>query len=179
MKVGLFCLLFVRFLCLGQNPSATENSKQRLYSLGTTFSYHPLDFFQGIEISRKTATFTPTFTVAYGIKTTLFQTRFFPSLQLFIPYQFSFFSERSARLHLSLGPNFNYSFLKLNKSSNHIQFWQEYLLSYRFEYGEKWRISQQSGFGVRSERYFSTLSNEFKHAITDSYSFSIGLAYRL
>lgn len=179
MKVGLFCLLFVSSTCLGQLPTATKNEKTSLFAVGTSVNYHPLDFFHGIEISRKTRSFTPTFTFAYGLKTTLFQARFFPSLQLYIPYQFSFISKRNNRLYLGLGPNFNYLFLKLNKSSNHSQFWQEYLLSYRFEYGEKWRISQQSGFGVRSERYYSTFTNEFRHAVTPSYSFSIGLIYCL
>lgn len=110
-----------------------------------------------------------------GIKTTFFQTRFFPRIGLGLGYHFI----NRNKFHSGPFVSYYYSALKVNNSSHHIHQWNELLIGNRLEIGSKIKFTSQVSLGIMNERFYNELSDRKTGVTTLGYYGNIGIAYEL
>jgi hypothetical protein len=142
-------------------------------TVSTSVSFTKLDFFHGVEYSRKFDAFEVFTGFEYGIVRTAFQSRFFPKMKIGAGY-FPLNRER-----FQLGPVFQYgfSYLQYSKTPKGITNYHELNTGLRWKYGKKWQIGQTLLLGGLWERSYNTIYQKNKTYGTWGYVLQIDFGY--
>jgi hypothetical protein len=132
-----------------------------------------LDFFTGVEYTKRLQNFYPYVAAECGINRTFFQQRFYPKVMLGSSY------DLIKNEKILLGPTIHYAYsaLKINRSSSYFHQWHELTGGIRFEAGLKWKFIFSAEYGVFTERYFDQVIKDKKNVCASSYVTSMGLGY--
>lgn len=136
-------------------------------------SYTKIDFFHGVEYSRKLGAFETFAGFEYGIVRTVFQSRFFPKVKIGTNY-FPLNRER-----FQLGPilQYGFSYLQYSKSPKGVANYHELNTGLRWRYGKKWKIGQTLLIGGLWEREHNSIYQKNKTYGTLGYVLQIDFGY--
>lgn len=142
-----FIFIVVFSICRTQEQNQSLN-----YRLDVT----RFDFFTGLEYARNYNCFHPYVAVEVGINRTFFQQRLFPKFTLGVTY------DLLKNEKILVGPTIHtsYSFLKVNRNSEHFHQWNDLMAGLRLETGKKWKYIFISEYGLIGETYFNQISQK-------------------
>lgn len=132
-----------------------------------------MDFQFGANYTYNKYAIKPFVVAEFGINRTIFQNRLFPRITLGADY--SLLKDSGIRL----GPELSYScsFLKVNKSSNHSNQYNELYGGLFFCFGRTIQFKTALLTGWQNERFYSSYSGEKEGANTLGFSINFGMNY--
>jgi len=140
---------------------------------GLQVSMNRMDFQFGANYSYHKYAIKPFAVVEFGINRTLFQNRFFPRVSVGADYSLVKGSS------VQFGPLicYSYSILKVNKSSSHVNSYNEVYGGLYVCLGGKVQFKTALLTGWQNERYFSTYTGKMNGANTIGFSINFGVNY--
>lgn len=166
-----------RLLCISLLLTFSSSSLVAQDSLKNSIAIHfgmnRLDFFTGVQYSKKINQLNAFSSFEVGVNRTIFQKRFFPR----ISFGASYFMLNKQKV--SIGPqlSWSYSVLKINKNTDHLNQWNEIYLGAKIEIGSRLRFTNVISGGWMNERYFSQLTNKRAGVNSMGFYVNIGLSY--
>lgn len=164
------CPVILIFILISSQGYCTLNDSS--LRISTLFSYHPIDLQHRVQLHYSAKKVESTITIAYGINRSIFQSRLFPTLGLNSGIRIIEHENR----HLTLGIAYFFSFVKLAK---HYTTWHEPGIFYRFRFGNRWGLIQESFIGLRTENFRNQFTLDRSSVNTLSFHISIGVSYAL
>lgn len=165
----MLCISF--FIIFYPNVLVAQDSLKN--QIGISGGMSRMDFWSGVKYSREINQFQVFSSADVGINRTFFQKRIFPRFTIGSSY--FLFEKRNIRIGPQL--SYSYSFLKVNKSSNHFHQWNELYLGSRMELGNKIRFTNVISGGWMNERYFNQLTNRKAGVNSMGFYFNLGISY--
>lgn len=142
-------------------------------TVSMSISFSKIDFFHGVEYSKKLNAFEVFSGFEYGIVRTIFQSRFFPKIKIGAGY---FPLNRKS---FQIGPvlQYDFSYLQYSKVPKAVVNYHELSIGLRWRYGKKWKIGQTMLVGGLWESGYSSIYNKNRIYGTLGYIFQIDFGY--
>lgn len=163
-------LILVSIFISGSSLKAQDSLENQI---GFQFGMTKQDFFTGIIYSRNFSKIQPFTSLEFGVNRTFFQNRIFPRLGIGCTYK------ALNKAPFDLGPviSYSYSFLKVNKSTNHFHQWNEVYFGYKLTVGRKFLLTNSILCGLMNERYFNQLTQKNDGVIGFGFYVNLGVNY--
>lgn len=161
VKKLLYIFLFFHPASFGQN------------TVSMSVSFTKIDFFHGMEYSRKLNDFEISTGFEYGIIRTVFQSRFFPKVKAGATY----YALNKEKFRIGPIVQYGYSYLRYSKIPKGIINYHELNGGLRWKYGKKWQIGQTLLVGGLWERGYNTIYQQNKTSGTFGYVLQIDFGY--
>ncbi len=165
VRLFLIILSFVPLISIAQDSTTNR--------VGLQFGMNRMDFQFGINYKYDHLAVKPFASFELGVNRTVFQQRIFPRFTVGIEYCLL-----KAR-KLQFGPQlcYSYSILKINKSSSHLNQFNELYAGLYFCYGRKVQFKMALLTGLQNERFYSTFLGKHEGANSLGFSINCGVNY--
>lgn len=165
VRLFLIILSFIPFIYFAQN--ATVNR------VGLQGGMNRMDFQIGATYTFDKYSVKPFAVVEFGINRTIFQKRFFPRLSVGADYSVI----KNSVFQFGPQLSYSYSILKINKSSSHVNQFNELYGGLYFCYGRKVQVKMALLTGWQNERFYSTYLGKHEGANSLGFSINCGVNY--
>lgn len=165
MRLIILIFSFIPFIYFAQNSTVNR--------AGLQGGMNRMDFQIGATYTFDKYSIKPFAVVEVGINRTIFQKRFFPRLSVGADYSMI----KSSVIQFGPELSYFYSILKINKSSSHVNQFNELYGGLYFRYGRKVQFKMALLTGWQNERFYSTYFGKKKGANTIGFSINFGVNY--
>jgi hypothetical protein len=171
LSISLNVRLFLFILWLVPLYSLAQDST--LNRVGLQGGMTRMDFQFGINYKYDHFCVKPFASFEFGVNRTVFQQRIFPRFTVGAEYCLL----KARKLQFGPQLSYSYSFLKINKSSTHLNQFNELYGGLYFCYGRKVQFKMAFLTGLQNERFFSTYVGKNEGANSLGFSINCGVNY--